>query len=145
MAAVSTVLDRLVRARRTADWSLVLSWAYLAHVAVHVLLPPAVFLLPQLHTDWLPVPGHHRSLIAILLSASTLILTAGWYRHRRTRVLIWGGVGAFCMLAATGVLGHWIDGHGPAMLVGTVGSLLLAAAHWRNHRLWRRPGVQPAA
>lgn len=120
-----------------ARLSRLLTLAYLAHVTAHILLPPVLFLLPGLRLGGFSEPGHHRLLIVALLSASAVILGAGWYRHKDAVVLWWGGSGGVCMLIAAWAVSAFGLGHHTGVAVGTAGSLSLAAAHWRNHRFWR--------
>lgn len=130
--------------RRSSRISAAFTWAYLAHLLLHVLVPPLLFLAPQLFSGHLADSGLHRPLIAGMLAASTLILSFGWRRHRNATVLWWGGVGGLCLFMATWVVDGLWGGHQAALIVGSVGSVLLAAAHWHNHKLWRRPAATSA-
>lgn len=129
--------------RRSSRISAAFTWAYLAHLSLHVLVPPLLFLAPQLFADHLIDSGVHRPLIAAMLCASTLILSFGWRQHRRATILWWGLAGGVSLIIAVWVIeGVWHRDQA-ALAVVTIGSLLLAAAHWRNHTLWRQPAAQP--
>lgn len=128
--------------KRASRLSATLTWAYLAHVSLHVIVPPLLFLVPELLPEHLIESGLHRPLIAAMLCASTIILTMGWCRHRDLAVLLLGCIGGLALIGATWVIGVIMHSHHAGILVGTLGSLLLAAAHWRNHRLWRTPAVR---
>lgn len=125
--------------RRSSRISAAFTWAYLAHLSLHVLVPPLLFVAPELFAGHLADSGIHRPLIAMMLCASTLILGFGWRRHHNTTVVWWGCVGGLCLFMAAWVMEGLWDSHHAALAVGSVGSVLLAAAHWRNHKLWRRP------
>lgn len=122
-----------------------MTWAYLAHLSLHFIVPPMIFLAPDLLPTHLIDSGLHRPLIATMLCASTIILTLGWHRHRQATVLWWGGVGGFCLCAAVwGLEGIW-DKHDAALAIGTAGSIFLAVGHWRNHQFWCRLDRQAPA
>lgn len=127
---------------RSSRISATLTWVYLTHVSLHVIVPPLLFLIPELMPQHLLEGQLHRPLIAAMLCASTIILTMGWCRHRDVMVLLLGCSGGLCLGGATWMLGDILHSHHAGIVIGTAGSLLLAGAHWRNHKLWRRPVVR---
>lgn len=132
----------LAQRTRGSRISALMTWAYLAHLSLHFLVPPLLLLSPGLLAGKWTEAGLHRPLIVVMISASTIILTWGWRHHRHVSILWWGGIGGLCMLASTWVIGLLFSGHHAGLIVATVGSLLLAVAHWHNHQLWRQLAIR---
>lgn len=75
----------------------------------------------------------HYQLLLVVVPLSLLAFATGFRRHRNTRILVAGGLG-LTLLIIGATIAHSELGLLADRLFTIVGSLLLAAAHWRNSR-----------
>jgi len=75
----------------------------------------------------------HYQLLLVVVPLSTIAFGTGYRRHRNPRILVVGGLGLSLLIFGATVahsqLGLFAD-----RLFTILGSLLLAAAHWKNSR-----------
>lgn len=103
---------------------------------VHCLaLPVALTLLPTLAAGVLDHADFHKLMLVVALPASLLAFGIGCRRHRRSDVLILGGLGLSMLVFAAYAAHAW---HGELERYVTVaGGLVLAFAHIQNFRACR--------
>jgi len=103
--------------------------------AIHCLaIPLVVVLWPALVGLPLHNETFHLWLVIAILPMSIYALTLGCKKHKRSRVLIFGGVGLF-VLTATVVLGHERLGENWEKTLTVFGAVLVALGHVLNYRL----------
>lgn len=113
----------------------VLSSACLIHCTV---LPLVLALLPvcgahfQLDHRW------HVIITALIVPVALLALVSGWWRHRKHKVLVLGGISLLMILGAPFL--HELVGHVLEEVVATLGGLVLISAHLINHKTLRQIG-----
>ena len=103
--------------------------------AVHCLaIPLIVVFLPSLAGLPLQDEAFHLWLVIGILPLSIYALTLGCKKHKRSRVLIFGGIGLF-VLTATVILGHERLGENWEKTLTVFGATLVALGHVLNYRL----------
>ena len=107
---------------------------------LHCLLTPTLLIfIPVFASTVVADETFHRILLVLVLPASSLALLIGCHRHKDWIVLCLGILG-LTQLMLTAFFGHEFLGETGEKVMTIVGSLILAASHFRNHRLCRHDG-----
>ncbi|ADV84863.1 hypothetical protein AciPR4_4115 [Terriglobus saanensis SP1PR4] len=104
---------------------------------VHCALAPVLLSGSAVAAHCLPSEEHtHRSLAVLVAALGAIALLYGFRRHRRWQVLglMAGGLGCIAFAA---FCGETLPSHAAEVLVTMLGSLLMVAAHRRNHTFCR--------
>ena len=110
--------------------------------ALHCLaMPVAMVLLPSL--TFLPFADEHfhLALVFVVLPTSLFALFMGCRRHRRIRVLVWGGSGV-AVLLGTAIVGHEVLGASWERILTVFGASLVVVGHLQNFSLCRSSACQ---
>ena len=103
--------------------------------AIHCLATPLIVVfLPSLAGLPLHDEAFHLWLVIAILPLSAFALTLGCKKHKRSRVLILGGIGLF-VLIMTVILGHERLGENWEKILTLLGASLVALGHILNYRL----------
>lgn len=100
-------------------------------------LPLLVVLVPSFVALGLEDERFHIWLVVVVIPLSAFALTLGCTRHRHVGVLLTGAVGLLFLCMAP-LLGHDVLGESGERLTTLVGSVLIAASHFKNALLCRQ-------
>ena len=104
---------------------------------LHCLVTPVLLIsIPVLASTIVADETFHKILLVFVLPASSLALLLGCRRHKDGIVLSLGTLGLM-QLVIIAFFGHELLGETGETVATVVGSLVLAASHFRNHRLCR--------
>ena len=104
-------------------------------------LPAAMVLLPSLTSLPFADEHFHLALIFLVLPTSLIALFMGCRRHRRIRVLVWGGSGV-AVLLGTAIVGHEVLEGSWEQILTVFGASLVVVGHLQNFRLCRSSACQ---
>tara|TARA_A100001037_G_C14995721_1_gene564674 strand:- start:510 stop:962 length:453 start_codon:yes stop_codon:yes gene_type:complete len=104
-------------------------------------LPAAMVLLPSLTSLPFADERFHLALIFVVLPTSLFALFMGCRRHRRIRVLVWGGSGV-AVLLGTAIVGHEVPGASWERILTLIGASLVVFGHLQNFSLCRSSACQ---
>jgi len=112
------------------------TWAS-ALCVVHCALAPVLLSGSVVAAHFLPSEEHtHRTLAVLIAALGAIALLYGFRRHRRWQVLglMAGGLGCIAFAA---FFGESLPSHAAEVCLTMLGSLLMVAAHRRNHTFCR--------
>ena len=100
---------------------------------VHCLLTPVLLSMSAVAAHFLPSEERvHRSLALAIALIGTFALIRGFRRHRRRRVLSLMTAGLLCIFFGA-YFGDRLPSHWNEVVITSLGSLLMIAAHRLNH------------
>lgn len=127
----------LIKAQKILDR---LAMGMASFCVLHCLVTPVLLIvIPVLTSTIVADETFHKILLVFVLPASSLALLLGCRRHKDWIVLALGILGLM-QLALIASFGHELLGEVGETVATVVGSLVLAASHFRNHRLCRSDG-----
>lgn len=100
-----------------------------------LLLPVAIAIIPFL--GQVDESHFHLQMLVLVLPVSGIALLLGFRRHGDRRIIVAGIVGLL-LLVVGGTLAHSLYGVVADRTLTILGSLILAATHYRNSQLSRR-------